>query len=467
MPCESNHQPPGRHAALARMAVKILQDAGFKAYWAGGCVRDTLLGRTPKDYDITTNASPDDIMALFPGSVGVGKAFGVVRSPVEDAMFEIATFRADVSYSNGRHPDAVAFADPEQDAMRRDFTVNALFYDPIADNLLDYVGGRKDLELKIIRFVGNDEARIKEDHLRMLRAVRFASTLDFRIAEPTMEAIRRNAALITRISAERVRDEMTRLLVEAAHPGKALELLDSCGLLAHVLPEVAAMKGQEQPAEFHPEGDVFVHTVLMLDMMEDRPEALAWAVLLHDVGKPATAKKASDGRLRFPNHAEKGAELARAIMRRLKFPCATIETVGECIRNHMRIAESQRMRRSTLRRMAGSSHFPLELELHRLDCLASHRKLENYNFLVKFLEQMASEPVLPKPWITGNDIMAMGIPEGPDVGRWRRAAYDAQLEGRFHTREQLLEWLAGSLRQERKMNAEQRINTREAQTDPS
>ncbi len=428
-------------ATLALQAVRRLQGAGFIAYLAGGCVRDTLLGRPPKDFDIATNALPENILSLFPNAIEVGKAFGVVRAPVGNVVFEIATFRSDLSYSDGRHPDAVKFADAAHDALRRDFTINAMFYDPVAGKLIDYVGGKKDLDDRTIRFVGDDDARIKEDHLRMLRAVRFAAALDFHIASGTFDAIRRNAPLITRISMERVRDEMTRLLIEASKPGQAIMLLNSCGLLEQILPEVAAMKGQDQPPEFHPEGDVFTHTAAMLDLMQDRSEDLAWSVLLHDVGKPQTAERTAEGRLRFPNHAKEGARLTQSIMQRLRFPSRSIETVSSCVANHMRIADARKMRQSTLRRMVGSPHFPLELELHRLDCLASHRKLENYHFLSAFMERMRSEPVLPKPWITGNDIKAMGVPEGPEVGHWRRTAYDAQLEGSFPTRDTLLDWL--------------------------
>ena len=420
--------------------VRRLRRAGFVAYWAGGCVRDLLRGAEPKDYDVATGATPDEVCEVFPGAKLTGKSFGVVRVHSGGHEFEVATFRQDRGYADGRHPEAIAFADPETDARRRDFTINALFHDPLTGETHDFVGGIADLNARLVRTVGRPEDRFAEDHLRMLRAARFSSTLEFRLDPDTADAIRALAPRLTRVSAERIRDELTRILLESPHAGGALRLIEELGIIAVVLPEVAAMKGLEQPPEFHPEGDVFTHTVLMLDGMKTADARLAFAVLLHDVGKPATVVRAPD-RIRFHEHAERGAEIARAVMTRLRFPSDDIETVAFCVGNHMRFMSVREMRRATLRRLVGSPTFPLELELHRLDCLASHRDLSNFDFLVEFQRQLASEPVLPAPWITGHDILALGIPTGPEVGRWHRLAYDAQIEGRFATPEELRAWL--------------------------
>ena len=439
--------PPDQHDALRRGAVQVvkrLQDAGFTAYWAGGCVRDRIMGKPPVDYDIATRAVPDEVQALFPGAVAVGKSFGVVRVPRGGHEYEVATFRTDHSYGDGRHPDAIEFSDPPTDAQRRDFTMNALFYDPVADAILDFVDGRTDIEAGLIRCVGDPATRFREDHLRLMRAARFAATLDFRIEPATAAAVRDHAHLIKRVAAERVRDELTRILREAPRPGTALRLLHALGLLNHILPEVVAMQGQAQPPQFHPEGDVFEHTVMMLDMLDDRSVHLVYAVLFHDVGKPPTAMQGAD-RIRFHGHAQCGADMAAAIMRRLRFPSADVEAVTRCIRDHMRTMEVQRMKRSTLRRMVGGETFPVELELHRVDCLASHGGLDNYDFLVAFRDEMAQEPVLPDPWVRGRDVMDMGVPEGPAIGRWLRHAYDAQLENRFPDRASLLEWLSARI----------------------
>ena len=432
--------PASSIRAAAFSAARRLQDTGHIAYWAGGCVRDKLLDREPKDYDIATDATPDQVLALFPGSVEVGKAFGVVRARCGDFWFETATFRRDHAYGDGRRPDAVSFCDPRSDSERRDFTVNALFYDPVAERLHDFVGGQDDLRHRVIRCVGEPDARMREDYLRLLRAPRFAETLGFAIHPDTEAAIRRNASSLVGVSAERVRDELTRLLTEAIHPGNALMRLDDLGLLAVVLPEVTAMKGQRQPPQFHPEGDVLQHTVLMLNAMKQPDVILAWAVLLHDVGKPPTARETPE-RIRFDRHSDEGADMATAILRRLRFSTDTIQAVTHCIRNHMRFMHVQEMRPSTLRKLMGAPTFDTELDLHRLDCLASHGALDNYRFLAERKAAYAHRPVLPSPWVSGRDIMALGVPEGPRVGSWRRQAYDAQLDGRFPDREALLAWV--------------------------
>lgn len=432
--------PATPQGAGALQVVRLLREAGFTACLAGGCVRDILMGRTPKDFDVATNAVPDRVLALFPDAVEVGKSFGVVRVPMTGLWFEVATFRKDAPYRDGRHPDAVTFSDPANDALRRDFTINALFLDPETRLVLDYVGGVADLHRRVVRAVGNPLERFREDHLRLLRAVRFAASLSFSLDPATREAIRTTAPSVATVSAERVREELTRIWLEAGRPGDALLMLSDLGLLEVLLPEIAAMRGVEQPPEYHPEGDVFQHTVLMLNGMRTEDPRLAWSVLLHDVGKPPTARQ-KDGRWCFERHANVGSDTAQRILERLRFSNDDAAAITFIVGNHMRYADVLHMRRSTLRRLVGAATFPAELELHRLDCEASHGDLANYRFLTDFRQAMNSEPVLPQPWINGRDILALGIPEGPEVGAWRKKAYDAQLEGSFADRNALLEWL--------------------------
>jgi len=432
--------PDGAAAQSAVGLVRFLQEAGHTAYWAGGCVRDLLLGKSPLDYDIATSAVPDQIEKLFPRAELTGKSFGVCRVQFEDAIFEVATFRSDLAYSDGRHPEGVRFTDAPTDAQRRDFTVNSLFYDPISERLLDFVGGRADLGEGIIRAVGDPNARFKEDHLRILRALRFAARLDFTIEPETLKAVMTDAPSLARISPERIREELVRLFMEALRPGDALRQMEATGVLAVVLPELARMRGQEQPPEFHPEGDVFTHTAVMLDRMTHRTPRLIFAVLLHDVGKPPTAEY-RDGRWRFENHARVGAELAREILARLRFSNDDMDAIVHMVGNHMRFQNVSEMRRSTLRTLVGHPVFDDELELHRLDCEASHGMLDNLQFLENFRLALKSEPALPPRWITGHDLLAMGLPPGPRMGQWLKTAYEKQLEGQFSDRENLLAWL--------------------------
>ncbi len=431
--------------------VRILRTAGFEAYWAGGSVRDQLMGRTPKDVDIATAAPPDVIEKLFPKTREVGKAFGVMLVIDDPFVFEVATFRRDLAYLDGRRPSSVAFASAEEDARRRDFTVNGLFFDPIEKKVIDFVDGRSDLKRRVIRAIGNPDERFEEDHLRLLRAVRFACVLDFDIDPATMASIQKNAPKLGLISAERIQQELSRMLLESPRAGRVLRLLDETQLLPVFLPELVAMKGCEQPPKYHPEGDVFVHTALMLDgMTEKRDLVLALSVLLHDVAKPPTMKRViqEDGteRIRFDGHAELGATMAESILSRLRYPNQVIEDVVHCVRGHMRFMHVQDMRRSTLRRLMGSPTFPAELELHRLDCQSSHNDLSNFTFLQEQFAAMQSEPALPEPWVSGRDIIALGIPEGREVGHWRKLAYDAQLESRFENRDALLAWLASEIK---------------------
>ena len=415
--------------------LEALRQNGHEAWLVGGCVRDLLLGRAPKDWDVATDALPDRIEALFPKTVAVGKAFGIIAVVCDDgSMVEVATYRADAPYADGRHPGAIAFTDARADALRRDFTVNALFLDPTTGEIRDFVRGRADLDARVIRAIGDPETRFSEDHLRLLRAIRFAAVLGFSIEPATFAAIQRLAPNIRRISAERIRDELFRLLTESPKAGEALQLLRDSGLLKEILPEVEALVGVEQPPEFHPEGDVFVHTKLMLDALPEKPSLrLALSVLLHDVGKPPTANFATmpDGtqRWRFENHAPVGADMARAILERLRAPNALIDDVCTIIGGHMRIADADKMRPPKLRRLIGAPTFDDELELHRLDCASSHAILDVYDFLKAKQAEFAAEPVLPPPLVTGRDLIALGHVPGPHFAQILRDAYDRQLEG--------------------------------------
>ncbi len=445
-------------------ALKKIRDAGFTAYFAGGAVRDKLLGRVPKDYDIATSALPEQVEALFPKTVAVGKAFGVIMVVQHGMEIEVATFREDAGYQDGRRPDSVHFCGAEEDAKRRDFTVNGMFWDPLADEIIDYIGGREDLEKKVIRAIGEPDRRFGEDHLRMLRAVRFAHTLGFAIDPATREAVRAHAPDLAKISIERIENEFSRILTEGHKPGDALRELVELGLMQHIIPEILPMIGQEQPPEFHPEGDVFEHTVLMLNLINegqtgvsasrgaDTPvcsapakpstfkKLLAYSVLLHDVGKPDTAFMGED-RIRFHGHERKSAEMAEEILRRLRLPNKEIKQIVAALDGHMRFKDVQKMNKSTLRKLMGKDIFDLELELHRLDCTGSHRLLDNYDFLLRKAEEMENEPALPGRWITGRDLCDMGVAPSPRIGELLRTAYDAQLEGRFKNRAELIAWI--------------------------
>ena len=415
--------------------LRTLRANGHEAFLVGGCVRDLLLGREPKDWDIATDAFPARIEALFPKTIAVGKAFGIIAVvPGEGDPVEVATYRVDSPYADGRRPESVGFTDAREDALRRDFTINALLFDPATGEIRDYVNGRADLDARLIRAIGDPAVRFAEDHLRLLRAVRFAATLGFAIEPATFAALRTLAPQIRRISAERVRDELFRLLTESRKAGEALQLLRDSGLLKEVLPEIEALAGVEQPPEFHPEGDVFTHTKLMLDSLPPNPSLrLALSVLLHDVGKPPTAALVTlpDGtpRWRFECHASVGADMARAILERLRAPNALTDDVCAIIAGHMRLADAPKMRASKLRRLLGSPLFEDELELHRLDCLSSHAILDIHEFLRTEKTKFAAEPVLPPPLVTGRDLIALGHQPGPHFAKILRDAYDRQLEG--------------------------------------
>lgn len=421
-----------------------LRSRGFQAWLVGGCVRDLLLGREPKDYDISTNARPEELLGLFPKAQLVGAQFGVV---LVDGV-EIATFRSDHSYADGRHPDRVVFeTDPKQDVLRRDFTMNALLLEPEVLNssysaaslqsaVIDFVGGLADLRAGIIRAIGDPEQRFEEDHLRMLRAIRFAARFGFEIEPATLAAIQKLHAQILRVSPERIRDELVRILTEGG-ARRGFELLDASGLLADILPEVAAMKGVAQPPEFHPEGDVWTHTLIMLEGLQSPSPTLALGVLLHDVGKPGTFRVAD--RIRFDGHVELGERIARQILNRLRFSNAAIDQVIALIANHMRFSHVHQMRESTLKRMLRLPAFEEHLELHRLDCFSSHGHLENYEFAKSKFEQAAPEELRPPRLVTGGDLIAAGYVPGPDFSRMLEVAEDAQLEARIQTKEEGLE----------------------------
>lgn len=422
--------------SLAREISSILRSNGFQAFLVGGCVRDQLLGLVPKDFDIATDARPEQVANLFPGAYLVGAHFGVVLVRRDGDEVEVATFRSEGLYVDGRRPEHVEFErDPKQDVLRRDFTINALMLDPASGDVLDFVGGRADLEARIVRAIGNPEARFQEDHLRMLRAVRFAATLGFTIDAATLQAIRNQRAKISSVAAERVRDELTRILTEGG-ARRGFELLDETGLLEEVLPEVAAMKGVAQPPEFHPEGDVWTHTLLILDNLRDASAELAWGALLHDVGKPPTYRVAE--RIRFDGHVEAGLKLAAGILERLRFSNESAQHILALVANHMRFSDTTKMKDSTLKRFLRIERFEDHLELHRLDCLSSHRQLGNYDFVKHKLEELPPEQLKPERLLTGDDLIQAGYKPGKDFRKMLDVAEDAQLEQRIETKDEAL-----------------------------
>jgi poly(A) polymerase len=426
--------------AARKVAARLRRD-GHVAYFAGGCVRDMVRGLAPKDYDIATDAQPEVVQKLFPRTYPVGAHFGVIIVLENDFQFEVATFRSDEAYIDGRHPSAVHFSSPKEDAQRRDFTINGMFYDPVAEEVIDFVGGRADIAAKLVRAIGDPAQRFAEDRLRMLRAVRFATVLDYQIDAKTWDALIANAASITAISAERIRDELVRIFL-SPNRGRGWDLLDASGLMRTILPEIEAMKGCEQPEQFHPEGDVFQHTRLMLDFLPENVSVqLVFAVLFHDIAKPCTATVDETGRIRFSGHDRLGAEMTEEIMRRLRFSGAEIEATVEMVRQHMVFKDTPKMRVAKLKRFMARPTFEDELELHRVDCQGSHRMLDNYEFLVRKREELASEPIIPPPLVRGDDLIALGLKPGPEFGEILEAVETRQLEGRLRSREEALEWV--------------------------
>jgi len=460
---------------FATSIVRTLRGHGHKAYLVGGCVRDLLLGREPSDYDVATDALPDEVMRIFPETYAVGAQFGVVLVPVPEQgrpekgrrtylseaattqlaevppteprpirdaasvstdhskanAVEVATFRSDIGYSDGRHPDQVRFSqDAREDVARRDFTINGLLLDPLANEVLDYVGGRRDLEAGIIRTIGDPEQRFAEDKLRMLRAVRFAARFGYQIDPATFRAIQKLASQIHQVSRERVRDELTKMLTEG-RAREAFLLLDESGLLKQVLPEISAMKGVQQPPQFHPEGDVFVHTLLLLQHLpKPCPATLAWGALLHDVGKPPTFRVAPD-RIRFDGHVDVGVKMGEEILRRLRFSKHDCQQILALIANHMRFVDAPRMKESTLKKFVRMPRFDEHLALHKIDCQSSHGDLTTYNYTREKMAAMPPEAIRPNPLITGKDLILAGYEPGPRFKQILSAVEDAQLEGRL------------------------------------
>ncbi len=423
---------------LAFQIIQTLIKNGHEAYFVGGCVRDLLRKKIPKDFDIATNAVPEIIEKIFPKTVAVGAKFGVMIVVMDGHSFEVATFRADKGYKDGRHPTGVRFTDAREDALRRDFTVNGLFYDPLKRTVMDWVAGQKDIKKKTIRAIGDPEKRFMEDKLRMLRAVRFASVLGFKIEPKTQAAIKKLAKKIHEVSYERVRDELIKMFT-GPHPGLALRLLDKMGLLKEVLPEVDRMKDVQQPKAFHPEGDVFVHTRLLMEQLENPSTVLAFGCLLHDVGKPATFKRAD--RIRFNGHDRVGARMTEKILERLRFPSDLKDKVVACVDGHMRFKDVRQMRESTLKKFMQRGTFETELQQHRVDCLASHGDLSNWRFLNKKMKQFTKQDIKPAPLLGGRDIISLGFTEGPVVGKILRAVEEAQLEGKLTTKDEALSWV--------------------------
>jgi poly(A) polymerase len=427
--------------AAARSIVERLRSKGFEALYAGGCVRDRLLGLEPHDYDVTTSARPEQVEALFPRTVPVGAQFGVILVLEQGEEIQVATFRGDGAYLDGRHPESVVYTDAEGDARRRDFTVNGLFCDPLKDEILDFVGGRDDLKTGILRAIGNPSERFAEDKLRMLRAVRFATTLGFTIDPATWEAVKRHAPEIHAVSAERIRDEFCKILL-SPNRLRGFDLLDESGLLREILPEMEPLKGCDQPPDFHPEGDVFVHTRLMLSLLKSESTLpLVLSVLFHDLGKPATRVVDETGRIRFNGHEGVSERISLTILQRLRFPNEVIDAVLPAVRLHMSFKDVPNMRVATLKRMMARPTFEDELELHRVDCLASHGMLDNHAILIAKRGEFSHEPLIPAPLITGNDLIGLGWKPGPRFAEILQAVQTRQLEGSLTTKEESLVWL--------------------------
>jgi poly(A) polymerase len=429
---------------LANSICETLRQRGYQALLCGGCVRDLILGREPADYDVTTDARPEQVMALFPESVAVGAQFGVVLIPRDALKVEVATFRSDVGYSDGRHPDAVVYStSPRDDVQRRDFTINGLLMRPESGEILDFVGGQADLKAGVIRAIGEPDRRFAEDKLRLMRAVRFAARFGFEIDAETFQAIRKQAREIHQVSPERLRDELTKMLVEG-QARRAFEILDETWLLALVLPQVAAMKGVEQPPQYHPEGDVWTHTLAMIEGLPAGGSAtLAWGVLLHDVGKPPTFRPVSEtgDRIRFDGHVDVGVRMAEEICRRFRFSNEETTQILALIANHMRFKDVDRMRASTLKRFVRLPRFEEHMELHRLDCLSSHRRLDAYESVRRLLAETPPEQIRPSRLLSGDDIQRMGYVPGPLFSEILRSLEDAQLEGQITTQEQAVKYV--------------------------
>jgi len=448
----------GQTNSLCDRAARIvsrLQEAGFEAFWVGGCVRDLLLGRKPTDYDIVTAALPEQVEGLFRRTIPVGRKFGVIVVLEAGHQFQVATFRAEAHYQDGRHPEHVTFGDASADARRRDFTINGLFFDPTRRQLHDWVGGEADLKARIVRTIGPPAERFAEDHLRLLRAVRFGAQLNFQVEARTMEAVKAQAAKIRGISPERIREELIKLF-SPPHAAHGLDLLRESGLLEQVLPEVAATITCAQSPDYHPEGTVFEHLRLMLrHLPSDSDPSLPWAVLLHDVAKPPTAAPdPTTGSIHFYGHERRGADMAKEILERLRFPKKQIDEIVKVVRYHMQFKDVLEMRKATLRRMLLRPTFPLELELHRLDCLGSHGRLDVYDFLVTQAKELQSQPHIRPPLLTGDDLIAMGMKPGPAMGTLLADIREKQLQDELRTTAQARNWAKLQLAKKAKPGSE-------------
>ena len=420
--------------------VKRLRENGYEAYLAGGCVRDDLLGRSPEDYDIATAGKPEAVRKIFSDTVEVGAQFGVVLVVVDGEPFEVATFRYDGPYLDGRRPSHVRFSSMEEDILRRDFTINGMMYDPIEDRVIDLVDGKGDLASRLIRAIGDPGERFQEDRLRMVRAVRLAASLGFTVEENTFQAIRQHASQVTRISWERIGDEVTRVLTEGA-ARRGFELLDSTLLLKAILPEVEAMKGVEQSPDYHPEGDVFIHTLLTLSHLGDPTETLAYGCLLHDLGKPACARK-EGARITFYGHAETGAEMAVAVLKRLKRSRSVWERVAYLVKNHLRHTQAPKMRQSTLKRFLAEEGIHELLEIARIDALSSGGDLQHYQFCRQKMAELIEEEIRPEPLLNGRDLIAMGFSPGPLFKEILERVEEAQLEGEIRSGDEARKWVS-------------------------
>ena len=420
--------------------LRRLQEAGHEAYLVGGCVRDELRGMAPQDYDMATSARPEEVEALFPQTHAVGKSFGVILVVEHGHTFEVATFRAESDYTDGRRPNTVTFSDAQTDASRRDFTVNGLFMDPLSDTVHDWVGGQEDLEKRRLRTIGHPTERFNEDHLRLLRAVRLAAQLDFEIDPATFAAVRDMADHITRVSAERIRDELLKLF-RPPYAARGLDLLHESGLLVQILPELLPTVTCEQSPDYHPEGTVYDHIRLMLSKLPAEASVeLPWTALLHDIAKPATQSECEEGRIHFYGHEKIGADMAQQILQRLRFPNVEIEAIVQTVRYHMQFKDAPKMRKATLRRMLMRPTFELELEQHRLDCLGSHGLMDIYDFIREQQTVLQEKPLLLEPLISGRDLIELGIEPGPALGQLLDAVRDQQLAETFSTREEALAW---------------------------
>jgi poly(A) polymerase len=433
--------------SVAKDIVARLQDAGFSAYWVGGCVRDFLLGREPQDIDIATDARPEQVEKLFKRTFAVGKKFGVMIVLEGDHQYQVATFRSDENYQDGRRPEKVVFGSAKEDALRRDFTINALFYDPISNKTHDWTGGEKDLRARIVRTIGKPEERFAEDHLRLLRAIRFAAQLNFEIEPETFAAVKRLAPKIKLISAERIRDELLKLF-RPPHAARGLDLFRDSGLMEHVFPELVETITCDQSPNYHPEGSVYNHIHLMLEQLpSNSPESLPWCVILHDIGKPPTATvDEKNGAIHFYGHEKIGADMSREILNRLRFPRKEIDETVACVRQHMQFKDVKEMRKATLRRLLMRDTFPLELELHKLDCLGSHRSLEYYDFLIEQAKELEKKPQIRPPLLNGEDLIALGMKPGPDMGALLHEIREKQLSDELKTPRGAKSWAKKKLK---------------------